>query len=72
MIEQVDFKVQDTLNPLWLKLKPHLEQRLAYLRTQNDGDADATKTANLRGRIAEVKAMLQLDKEYVARLDGKS
>jgi hypothetical protein len=49
--------------PLWLAMRAHYERRLHKLRTENDTMTyDATKTAELRGRIAEVKALLNLDK----------
>jgi hypothetical protein len=45
---------------IWKKIKADLEQRLALCRAQNDGDQDPIKTANLRGRIADIKATLSL------------
>lgn len=69
--DKIEFTIQDTQNPLWVRLKPHLEARLAYLRSQNDSDLDPVETSKLRGRIAEVRAMLSLDKDYVVRMDGK-
>lgn len=54
---------QEANDPLWLKLKEHLEARLASFRIKNDdhelGDA---RTALLRGQIAELKYFLSLDK----------
>lgn len=47
-------------NPLWLALEAHLTDRLATLRSRNDADMAADKTAHLRGQIAEVKALLAL------------
>lgn len=49
-------------NPVWQKVKAHLEKHLATLRAQNDKSLDHDKTAFKRGRIAEVKRMLELDK----------
>lgn len=49
--------------PLWLALQDHLNTRLAELRAQNDGELSPDKTAALRGRIAEVKALLALGQE---------
>ena len=38
-------------------------QRLAALRAQNDSmSLDPIKTAELRGRISEIKGLLQIDK----------
>jgi len=48
---------------LWQKLIKHLEDRLQTLRLQNDGDRSETETARLRGRIAELKAIIGLDKD---------
>lgn len=47
---------------LWRDLMRHLEDRLAELRQQNDATLDDRATATLRGRIAEVKSLLSLDK----------
>jgi hypothetical protein len=45
---------------VWLKLKKQLEARLAMLRMKNDSDLSPHRTARLRGRIEEVKALLSL------------
>jgi hypothetical protein len=47
----------------WLKIKKHFESRLAVLRQKNDKPATEAQTAVLRGRIAEVKAILALGEE---------
>lgn len=44
----------------WSKLKAHYEERLVELRAKNDTDLDPDKTARLRGRIEEVKYLLDL------------
>lgn len=48
-------------SPLWLKLKSHMEKRIAALRVKNDSDKDTEATAKLRGRIAELKILAALD-----------
>lgn len=48
----------DTHNPLWLKLKEHLESRLQSARCRNDGFLNSNETERLRGRIAEMKYLL--------------
>lgn len=50
-------------SPLWRKLLSHYEERLDSLRLQNDGEKDSLETANLRGRIAECKALISLNRE---------
>lgn len=47
---------------LWQKIKAHYEARLQTLREKNDVDNDENRTIKLRGRIAEIKALLALDK----------
>lgn len=49
----------EQLRPVWLAIKAHLESRLERLRLMNDNESlDAIQTAAIRGRIAEVKALL--------------
>lgn len=52
-------------NPVWMKLEEHLKAKLADLRLQNDdpsGTDTDVKTARRRGRIAELKELLDLGK----------
>lgn len=54
----------DKLNPLWSKLQTMWGERLEVLRKQNDSiGRDELDTAILRGRIAELKVMMFLDKD---------
>lgn len=57
MLSQEDFR-----SSAWRNIADHLETRLNLLRLQNDMPQDAEKTANIRGAIAEIKALLALDK----------
>lgn len=47
-------------SPLWMKLKPHFEARLAKLRADNDKSEDVLVTEKRRGRIAELKDLIEL------------
>lgn len=47
----------------WASVSRHLNKRLDQLRTQLEGFVDAETTAQLRGRIAEIKSMLDLAKD---------
>lgn len=49
--------------PVWHRLMRHLEEKRAELRAKNDGDLDAIKTANMRGQIAQISAILDLNKD---------
>ena len=53
----------ETQTALWQKLESHLSGRLADLRTANDGDLDPIQTARLRGRIVELRSLLDLSKD---------
>ena len=53
---------------LWTKLKEHMESRLATHRRKNDGDLDPTQTARMRGRIAELLSLLDLEKPEPAQV----
>lgn len=44
----------------WLTIESYLEARLKDLREKNDKSMSIEKTENLRGRITEVKKLLQL------------
>lgn len=47
---------------LWLKLKKHYEERLAQMRRKNDNDLNERDTAELRGRIKEIKELLDMER----------
>lgn len=47
----------------WQQLMVHLTERLQDLRQQNDADQSEESTEKLRGRIAEVKRLLDLNKD---------
>lgn len=47
---------------LWMKLKEHMEQKLASLRLQNDVSKPPEQTERLRGEIKAYKYLLALDK----------
>lgn len=56
----MNLTIEERRSPLWRKLNEHFERRLSEMRKQNDGDKSETDTANLRGRIAELKLLIQL------------
>lgn len=64
MTPNVSFQLADAekQSALWGRIATHLEERLADLRAQNDKDVSETETATLRGRIAEVKRLIELGK----------
>jgi hypothetical protein len=56
-LRRADFKTDS-----WERLRTYLETRRAELREQIEGDADHDTTIKLRGRIAELTALLRLEK----------
>lgn len=60
----------DLRSALWLRLHAHLTGRLASLRAQNDGDFSPEDTSKLRGRIAELKAILALAEQEPVQMDA--
>lgn len=62
MTERFKLSPLEARTPLWIALSGHLEHRLALLRAQNDSmSLSEAKTAELRGRIAELKGLLTID-----------
>ncbi len=56
---------------VWIKLEKHLTERLNTLRLQNDTDLPADATAKLRGRIFEIKSLLNLGKDLPNQPPGQ-
>lgn len=51
-------------SPTWTAIRRHLADKLEALRKQNDSpDLSDLATARLRGRIAEIKALLEIDQD---------
>lgn len=60
----------DKLGTTWPRIERHLKERLDELRVQNDAfSLDETKTAALRGRIAEITALLSAAQEIPPPID---
>lgn len=53
----------DIRSPMWVKMKKHLEDRLADHRRTLDNDLDERVTTRTRGRILELKYLLDLGQE---------
>lgn len=58
-----DFTLSDyeKSQPLWGRLKAHLEDRLAAARSKNDAPLTDAETATLRGEIRCLKTLIRLD-----------
>ena len=50
----------------WLRLVEHMQERIDELRRSNDSDLSEKQTADVRGRIAELKRFLALPSESPA------
>lgn len=53
----------DKAQGLWLRLKAHLENRLAMARVRNDAALTEFETASLRGEITSLKRLLALGED---------
>ena len=53
---------EELLSSTWLKLERYIDGRIETLRQMNDGDLDPTSTTLVRGRIRELKVLLDLSK----------
>jgi hypothetical protein len=50
----------ELVSGLWVKMRMHLQARLELLRRQNDNTQSEAETADLRGRIAELKRLIAI------------
>lgn len=60
----------DKISTTWARIERHLKEQLADLRVQNDGQLDETKTAHLRGRIAQIKDLLRAADEVLPPIES--
>lgn len=52
---------EDRHSAVWQKIKEHYGPKLERLRARNDADMKESETQRLRGRIQEIKALLDID-----------
>lgn len=57
------FSKGERSTPVFMRLMKHLDERLNHLRNLNDAPNTLDKKNELVGRIAEIKGLLDLDKE---------
>ena len=62
---QFALSYEEKRSPLWKKLCAHWETRLESLHSQNEGDKTDIETAKLRGRMAELRLNMALNKEPI-------
>ena len=55
----------DKQHPVWLKLKAYLMEQLELARKANDQSLSVERTAELRGTIKFIKALLAEDAEPI-------
>lgn len=65
MNEPVSFRLTpgDKQSETWARIKKHLSARREVLRFELEKDRSETDSANLRGRIAEIRLLLDLERE---------
>lgn len=62
MSDQFALSEAERRDALWLRLKAYMEGRLQQHRVSNDSDKTPDATAKLRGRIAELNYLIDLDR----------
>ena len=60
MLANLPLAREDFTSTTWKRLEQELGERLAELRVLNDAPANEVQTATNRGRIAELKRILDL------------
>jgi hypothetical protein len=59
-MEPFELTANDKASSLWLRLRAHLDDRLAAARLRNDGALSEYQTASLRGEIKTLKHIIAL------------
>lgn len=57
-------------SPAWRKAEAFMQERLQRLREKNDKPLPPDETAQVRGEIAALKALLRLGREPMPPIDG--
>jgi hypothetical protein len=68
--EQFELSSVEKGSQVWLKIEGYLKQRLERLRLRNDKHLSPEETAQVRGEIAALKALLRLGSEPMPPIDG--
>lgn len=63
MADKLRLAPHERASPLWISLERHMRQSLAELRALNDTSLPPDRTEHIRGRIAQLKALLALADE---------
>jgi len=65
LLEKLQLSQRDKQSDTWRLLLSYFELRLQAVREQNDGGHSAEVTSNLRGQIAVLKELIDLNKDAV-------
>lgn len=67
----LEWTATDSQSPTWAKIKLHCQQLLDLERRRNDSsNYDATQTSSIRGRIATLKEMINLERTSTSGPSG--
>ena len=67
---EFDLSAIERTSPTWVKCEAFLTDRLKKLREKNDKALPPLETAQVRGEIAALKALLRLGREPMPPIDG--
>lgn len=59
----------DVASTTWVKLSKRIEERIQRLHVENEGPLDVAATAAVRGRIAELKLLLEAAQKSLPPID---
>lgn len=65
-----ELSASERASPAWVKADAFLKDRLQKLREKNDRLLPPDETAQVRGEIAALKALLRLGREPMPPIDG--
>jgi hypothetical protein len=68
--QQFDLTAVERASSTWIKCEAFLTDRLKKLREKNDRTMPPDETAQVRGEIAALKALLRLGREPMPPIDG--
>ena len=68
--QEFDLSAVERTGSVWVKCEAFLKDRLQRLREKNDRDLPPIETAQVRGEIAALKALLRLGREPMPPIDG--
>jgi len=65
-------ELEDYTSGIWKRFVLEIEERIEVLHKELEQDADESKTAKIRGRLAELRRLQNLGKQPIEFKQGKT